>query len=357
MKLPAAALALLMAAGCSARQGVLRVEDDAYVLGIAYEPAAYSYMLAGVLAENDGKPADAARAYQRALDQADDNPELQTRVYQASCLAAAPGRFDEKRARAKWLASAMRREYAPAYAALAACVSRQGAQGDAAALDFARAGLARTSRDPADVARAASGTHGALELRLDVLVTAHPESREAYLALGQSLERRGKYPAAAQAFAEYARRQPSDRQAMLAKAEAFAARNQGYAARLLAGAALDAPALSGAPLGTLPALGVRLGIDESLLRGDERATLRRASRGRVPLGEVAARAVLAGDAALGERLARAVLEAGGADPDAVAVLLGMGETWPARVAGTPSESGRRVLERAMAAVGVAPLTH
>lgn len=352
-------MASLAFLGCVPRPGVLRLEDGAYVVGAAYEPSAYAYALAGALAENDGHYADAARAYERALDAAAGDPELQTRLYHASCFAAPAGAFDEKKARQDGLEQAMQRGYSPAYAALADCVTRQGSHGDPAALASAHEGLARTSRDPAELARLAgapSANQAAvredqLELRLSVLITAHPEAREPYLALGECLERAGKRLAAAQAYAEYARLQPSDRRKMLVKAEALAARGEGYGARWLAAAALDAPALAGAPLGALPALGVRLAIDEALLRGDERASLRRASRGRVALGEVAARALLAGDRAFGERLARSVIDAGDGNADAAAVLLDLGAGAPDHVIGTPTESGRRVLERAAARAG------
>lgn len=336
------------ALGCTPRYGVLRVEDGGYVVGQAYEAETYSDVLAGVLAEGDGKYAEAAASYQRARAGAGGDPEVATRLYHASCWAAGPGAFDEKRAREDVLEDALQRGYAPAYAALADCVTRQGTRGDAEQRRRANAGLARTSRDPADVARGAA-PDAQLELRLSVLLTAHPESREAQLALAQCLERLGKRAAAAETFAIYARNQPSARKDMLRKAEAVAARGDVYGARRIAGAALDAPSLEGAPLGELPALGARLGLDEALARGDERATLRRASRARLPLGEVAARAMLAGERVLAERLARAVLEAGvgPVDADAAAVLLSLGEAVPEHVAGTPSDAGRKLVLRAL----------
>ena len=355
------ALALGIAAlgGCAPRPGVLRVEDDAYAIGIAHEPDAYAYTLEGVLAENDGRFVDAVRSYERALAVSGPDRELHTRLYHASCRAAAPGAFGEKKARGRWLDAALERGYAPAFEALANCIERQGKRGDAAALARAREGLVRTSRDPDAVAKAGQHTSpgqgsGAaeLELRLEVLVTAHPESREAWLALGDTLEKSGRRLAAAQAYAEYARRQPGERRTMLAKAEAFAAHGDTYGARLLAAAALDAPTLEGAPLGALPAQGTRLAIEEALVRGDERATLRRAARARVPLGEVAAHALLVGNRALAESIARSVLAAGDPDPDAAAVLLALGEPLDDRVTTRPSPGGVRVLERALRNAGV-----
>lgn len=338
--------ACLALTACFPRPGVLRVQDDAFVLGPTYEPPAYAYALAGAMAESDGRYAEAARAYDRALGEAPGDPELSTRLYHASCFAAAPGRFDEPKAR-KSLQRAMDRGYAPAYVALAECVTRQGSRGDAEALRLAREGISRTARDPDEVLRAGKDSEGS-ELRNGVLVIAHPEAREPYLALAESLEKAGKRLAAATAYADYARLQPSARRSMLGKAEQLEAAGEGFGARLLAAAALDAPAVSGAPLGALPPAALRLAIDEAILRGDERAVLRRASRGRVGLGEVAARAWLVGDRALAERLARSVLEAGHADADAAAVMLCLGLVVPMPIDGAPSESGRRVLERAVA---------
>ena len=350
-------LAIAALGGCAPRPGVLRVEDDAYAIGIAHEPDAYAYMLEGVLAENDGRLVDAVRSYERALAVSGPDRELHTRLYHASCRAAAPGVFGEKKARDRWLDAALERGYAPAFEALADCIERQGERGDAVALARARAGLVRTSRDPDAVAKAGRSTGqggGAveLELRLEVLVTAHPESREAWLALGDTLEKSGRRLSAAQAYAEYARRQPGARRTMLAKAEAFAAHGEPYGARLLAAAALDAPTLEGAPLGALPAQGARLAVEEALVRNDERATLRRAARARVPLGEVAAHALLVGNRALAESIARSVLDAGDPDPDAAAVLLALGEPLDERVTSRPSAGGVRVLDRALRNAGV-----
>ena len=329
------------ALGCAPRPGVLRVEDGAYVLGDAYPSDAYALMLAGVLAEGDGRFAAAAGSYGRALRLAPDDSELATRMYHASCFAASAGSFGEPAARERWLEPALARGYAPAYVALEACVRRQGARGDAKQLARARAGIVQSARDPDLAARAEAS-----ELRLSVLVTAHPESREAHLALAGCLEREGKRGAAAVEYAEYARSQPSARAPMLRKAEAFAAHGDAYDARWIAGAAVDAPSLEGAPLGELPAVGARLAVDEALWRRDARAALRRASRGRVPLGEVAARAMLAGDSALAERLAHAVVGAGEgpADGDAAAVLLALGEPLPAKTS-APTEAGRQLVAR------------
>ena len=99
-------------------------------------------------------------------------------------------------------------------------------------------------------------------------------------------------------------------------------------ARKLAVAVADAPRALGV-VGPRDATVARLAVDEALERGDKPATLARATRGHVPLSEVAARALLLDHKDLALAIASSVADADPGSSGALMVRLALRGAGPA----------------------------
>ena len=143
-----------------------------------------------------------------------------------------------------------------------------------------------------------------------------------------------KHPApfflAGRAYARVAKLAPLERAAMAAHAVRWAATDRLDEARKLAGVLVDlardgyAPSAHGER--TELALLVRLAVDQALIQGDGTLAERRAVIGRLPLGEVAARALLLGQRTIAEALVAQILAADPRENDARLVELSLA-TW------------------------------
>ncbi|HEY8039893.1 MAG TPA: hypothetical protein VIF15_08880, partial [Polyangiaceae bacterium] len=138
---------------------------------------------------------------------------------------------------------------------------------------------------------------------LVALTLAAPEPVVAWGALVAWAEAHGDVALWTRGLQELGRIAPERRGEIARAAEEMAGAGLGAEARTLAAAVVDA---GQQPVSASRALAARLAIDEAIERGDVEALRRRASRGRVPLEEAAARALLAGRASVARDLAAEV---------------------------------------------------
>jgi hypothetical protein len=132
----------------------------------------------------------------------------------------------------------------------------------------------------------------------------------AWEALATWAEAHGDLALWARALGELARIAPAKREDVARAAEQLAGAGEASQARAVAAAVVEADVR---PLARDHALLARLAVDDAITRGDAGAASRRATRVRLPLDEVAGRALLAGNRSLARELSSLVVRA---DPSA-----------------------------------------
>jgi len=330
------ALSLVAAGGCGAEEKVVRVVDSDVMTQRYVPPEAYAAFLAGTLAEADGRFDVAYARYRDALSVDDTDPLVWARLARVACRmqghqSDADTALSQALTLDPTLSAALEAQGECAIAhkdpanASAALVSAADNEPRNAALD-ARANHALASTSP-DAAR----------VRMLAATRAYADRPEAWDALLQWSTEHGDA-----AMAVHAAR------------GLFAARRQKYtplshAVVALAGqGSLDAAreiatlAVEGKMEGVMvePFI-ARLAVDHALLSGDSMVKRRAraeavAARGRVPLGEVAARSLLLGYREIALVIATDVAAADSKDADAAAVLAVLGKD--KNVTLTPSAS-------------------
>lgn len=300
--LPAAVVALALLHGCAGAPGtVARVVDGRTLEGRYVSPQAYEQFLRGAIAEESGALDEALAAYESVARDDPADPETFARIARIRCRK----RPDDPRARAAIdTALALDPDYGPAFAARALCSF-------AAAGDVQRA--ARLEPRNVELQIAAATTDGALSAGAEKLVAitaAFRTSTAAWEALASWADTHGDPALAVRASMELVRLSPSKAAFAARIAEALAGEGELALARRLAVAVVAAradTARGGAPAPS--GLMTRLAVDEALLRGDEASATFRATLGRLPLDEVAARALRHGRLELAEELASRSLAA------------------------------------------------
>ena len=330
----AAAVMALVLAGCGpGATSVARVVDDRTIDGPFVGPQQYALFLDGAIAEAAGALDDAATAFEKlaALDERD--PEVFARIAQVRC-ARDPS--DGRARAAVERALSIDPEYGPALAAAARCGMK---------LEDALARAARAEPTSMDIqlayARASSRTSSADEAparaRLLALTLDQPRSGDALGALASWADAHDDVDLWVLALGSMARRAPRLDADVARGALALAGEGHIARARRVAAALLDERARrghDGAPLAedVRAALG-RLAVDEAAERGDEEAMRRRAVVARLSLGEVAARAALAGRTDVARSVAEATLRADPEDVGSRMVVLALGRGSVAEGAG------------------------
>ncbi len=305
----AAALLSTAVVACGAESKVVRVYDGRMVEGAYVPPEAYAAYLRGALAAERGDLKGALAAYEQALGEDDEDPEIWTRIGDVRC------RLDPKDTKADdALAKALRLDptYAPALAARGACMSARGRNEEAA-----QAALQASVHDPSNVdvealvIRTAKASPQIRE-RAIALTVAHGDRMAAWDALVQWGRSHGDAELFARGLEGLVRISPS----RVAEVEmgVLELLGQGYGAyaRRVAGAVADVPQDVGG-YGPRDATVARLAVDDAVLSGDRARIERRAVRAHVALSEVAARALLLDHRDLAADLARDVASA---DPKA-----------------------------------------
>jgi tetratricopeptide (TPR) repeat protein len=304
-----------LALGCAGESKVVRVYDGRIVEGAFVPPEAYAAYLKGGLAEEAGDLRSALSAYEEAAREDDEDPEPFTRIGDVRC------KLDPKDKSADdALGRALRidRTYAPAIAAQARCAAARGRASEGVAIVER---IAAEDRKSADL--------GALFVRLaaqtpDSAADQRARARAISLTLAN-----GENPVAWDALIAWGRGKADGE--LLARgleglvhvaplrsrdveAGALELLGIGHAglARRVAARLADVPADLGIGRIHDPSV-ARLAVDEAILRGDLERAERRATRGHVPLSEVAARALILERPDLAASLAHGVL---GADPNA-----------------------------------------
>ncbi|MCL2776399.1 MAG: hypothetical protein FWD73_00235 [Polyangiaceae bacterium] len=305
---------LLVAAsaiGCAGTGGVDRVYDGHVVRGAEVPADAYAYYLRGVLAEASGDIDSALAAFLLAAHKDDSDAEIWSRVGEASCCRNASDRAADDA-----FSKALRIDptYAGALAAKARCAEQRGRLGVAEALAW-QATQADPEAAPLDAvllkihARRAgvSGRVLAVALTLE-----HRDNAVAWSALAHWGRSHDDAYLVARGLEGLVTTAPAHTAPVEIGALELLEAGHLVLAREVAAALADAPRELGVRGPRDPTV-ARLAVDEALARKALDVALVRATRGRVPLAEVAARALLLGDRAAALSVARTVARA---DPGA-----------------------------------------
>ena len=324
--LVSAGLVALATAGCAGMGSVTRIVDGRAVVGGFVEPDAYAWFLRGVLAEDAGDRKGALVAYREAASRGEEGAEIWARIGSVLCAGDV---HDTAADRAFARARAIDPAYAPALAAAARCALLRGDTADAEHDAATAAALDPTEIGPALLLARAEDSRGRSEASRDRIValtvaTGRGAAWDALASWG-----RGHHDATLEArgLSGVARVDASRRVELARRAAELAGDGELLAARLLAGAVLDAVRSSGAPdtaATTVPGV-ARLAIDEALLRGDATLALARATTARIGLDAVAARALLNGQRGVARQLATLVLSSDPSATGARMVLAADGE--------------------------------
>jgi len=310
----AALLALLLTA-CASTARVERVYEGRLLRGRFVEPRAYAAFLRGAIAEASGDLRGALEGYQAAADLDPGGPEVWTRLGAVRCSAdPRDPRADEAFGRAL----ARDDGYGRAWEAKAKCaVTRGDGAGSVAAA--ARAARVDASADEANVllARSAGADHDAVTR--EALVSLTLTSRApvvAWDALDRWAQEHGDVALRVRSLEALVRLDAGRREEVARASEQLAGAGESAGARSLAAAAFEAgdPPLAGSRY----PLAARLAVDEAIARGGAAAVEARASRARLSLDEVAARALLSGKPDLARELVSTMARA---DPSALGASL------------------------------------
>ncbi|MCL2723750.1 MAG: hypothetical protein FWD69_04875 [Polyangiaceae bacterium] len=299
-------------AGCTHAE-VVRVYDGRIVRD-AYVPAeAYALYLRGVLAEASGELDSALSAFSLAARQDDGDVEIWTRIGEVRCLRDAR---DTEADRAFDKARRIDPAYAGTLAAKARCAERRGNMHPARTY-----AMQATARDPGnanldalllriDARRAdASGRERAIALTLE-----HGNSDVAWSALGDWGRSRNDAYLVARGLEGLVTTAPTRSLEVESGALTLLGAGHLVLAREVSATLADASRELGVRGPRDPTV-ARLAVDEALARGDLPTASARATRGRVSLAEVAARALLLGERAAALSIAQTVARA---DPGASA---------------------------------------
>jgi tetratricopeptide (TPR) repeat protein len=303
--------------GCSSDPKVVRVYDGHIVEGPFVPSEAYASYLKGVLAEEAGDLRSALAAYEQSIREDDEDPEPFTRIGDVRCKIDPTNKgADEALGRALRLD----KTYAPALAAQARCAAARGQSADAVA--FAERGVAEDGTNPAMqsllVRLAAQRPDSALADRrakeraiaLTLASGEHPAAWEALITWGRS---KSDPEFLARGLEGLLRVAPMRSTEVEAGALELLGVGQTNLARRVAASIADAPASLGV-VGPRDPTVARLAIDDAILHSTDPARAeRRATRGHVPLSEVAARALILERPDLAGTIARSILAA---DPNA-----------------------------------------
>jgi hypothetical protein len=278
--------------------GVERVYDGDVVQGRFVGGEAYAAFLRGAIADADGHPDEALRGYEEAAARQPWSAEVWTRIGELRCRQSSR---DPSADAALSRAVAIDGGYAPAWAARATCALARG-DTETARVAARRAAMLDPAADDANalLARTSPGGDPALRARLVALTATARNPAVAWDALASWAEAARDVPLRAQALRELVRKVPSRRTAIAAAAEGLAGWGELGEARSVAAAVVEA---SVTPLPEGHPLAARLAVDEAIARRDVDAVRARATRARLPLDEVAGRALLAGDLTLARVLA------------------------------------------------------
>lgn len=317
-------LVCLSLAACLPETKVARVYDGKVHHERYIHPEAYAAFLRGVLAEEAGDLKGALSAYTTAADDDEDDPEIWTRLGETRCKLDPR---DDGADRAFTKALKLDPTYANALAGKARCALVRNKPQEAAA-----AAAEASAQDPKNVAIESLYLRAAAE-------RGDPRTRERVIALTLA---NGEHPAAWDALIVWGR---TRRDAELVargyeglvhaapmrsgEAEAVAILLLGdqklALARRVAIAITDAPRSLGVVGPANPTV-ARLAVDEALARGDKATALARATRGHVPLAEVAARALLLDQRDIAATIASSVAEADPGSSGARMVKAALGGT-------------------------------
>ncbi len=310
----------LSLAACAPSESVIRVIDGRPVEG-AFVPAdAYAAYLRASIADAAGDLAGAVEGYAVAAALGPHDPEPLARLGDARCRRnARDPRAEESLARALAIDSS----YGPALEARARCAERRGE--DATAIESARR-AARANPDAveplATLARLDAGSSNgssaaAVELRerLVAMTLLEGTNAAAWDALATWARGHGDAELEGRALAHVVSLSTSRAKEIGTAIARLEGEGELVAARSLARARLEATGMGTGPVDPRIA---RLAIDDALLAGDPDAARRIATRGRVELAVVAARALLLGNEAVAREIATTLADA---DPVALAPRL------------------------------------
>jgi hypothetical protein len=307
--------ALAGATGCTGEPRVVRVYDGHIVQGRYVPPEAYAAFLRGALAEASGDLKNAAVAYGVAASADDEDPEVFARLGEVRCkLDPRDPNADQAFSRALHNDAT----YAAALAAASRCATLRGKTGEA--LELARRAAAQDPKnvDIQALAVSTAASADAVATNADVraqaiaLTLAHGESPAAWDALGAWGRSHRDAELVERALEGLVRAAPMRSLEVERGVVALLEGGQPSLARRLAASLADAPRdleIVGPRDGTV----ARLAVDEALMRGDRAAATARATRGHVPLAEVAARALVENQREIAASLAAEVTAA---DPGA-----------------------------------------
>ena len=297
-------MACVALTGCGAEPRVVRVYDGRVVVGRYISPEAYAAFLRGALAEAGGDLKGAATAYGLAADDDDEDPEVFARLGEVRCkLDPKDGNADRAFGRALHIDPT----YAGALAASSRCAAARGKTAEA--LDLAQRAAAQ---DPSNVALQAHAMQGAVREQAIALTLAHGESAAAWDALEAWGRSHHDVELVARALEGLVRAAPMRSLEVERGAVALLDGGELSLARRVAAVLADAPRELEV-VGPRDATVARLAVDEALVRGDHLMATARATRGHVPLAEVAARALVQGQREIATAIATQVTNA---DPGA-----------------------------------------
>lgn len=331
--------------GCAGEPRVVRVYDGRIVTGGYVSPEAYAAFMRGALAEEALDLKSALTSYAVAAGEDEDDPEISARIGSVRCAldpkdVAADRSFDR----------ALRNDasYASAVAAKGRCMTARGRIDEGA--ELARRAAAQ---DPSNVglaaqvvtAEAARPDPSVREkaLALTAAHAGHPAAWDALVAWGRAHR---DADLVARGLSGLVRAAPTRSLEVERGAIAMLDGGQLVLARTIAAAVVDSPRDLGV-VGPRDQAVARLAVDEALARGDRDKALARATRGHVPLAEVAARALLVDQRELAGAFAGMVIAADPASSGArmvKAALEAAPTALPAAVqgAGAPPSTGRDV---------------
>ena len=289
MKAASVVVAVLLV-GCGREPRVARVYNGQLVEGRFIAPEAYAAFLRGAIAEEAGDTKGALTAYSQAVDEDQSDPELEARIGETRCrLNPNDPAIDASFAKALKLDP----NSASALAANARCEASRGRTGEAMMLANRAAAQDPTNSGLEAFAVKSSVSSGdpAVRERAIALTRVHGEhvaSWDALIAWGRAHKDAELVVAGLEGLVRVA---PTRSAEVEAGAVMLSQMGNVPLARKLAVAVSDAPIELGV-LGPRDATVARLAVDEAISRADRPRTLTRATRGHVPLAEIAARALL-----------------------------------------------------------------
>ncbi|MBS2019949.1 MAG: hypothetical protein JST00_44205 [Deltaproteobacteria bacterium] len=310
--------------GCLPQTRVSRVYEGSVRQERYIHPDAYAAFLRGVLAEEAGDAKAALAAYVQAADDDEDDPEVWTRIGEVRCKVDPK---DDAADKAFAKALAVDPTYAGALAGKARCALVRNRPADAAA-----AAALAAAQDPKNVAleslylraRAASdpsdpkARERAIALTLANCQT--PGAWDALIAWGRA---RRDAELIARGYEGLVRAAPMRSVEAEAATILLLGDDKLALARRVAVSLSDAPRELGV-VGPINATVARLAVDEALARGDKATALARATRGHVPLAEVAARALVLEQKDIAAAVASSVADADPGSSGARMVKLALG---------------------------------